>query len=101
MRQHNERREPHEPREPWEPREPRGPREPRAPVEASDPIWVSLPSPEQLVHRPTGVKITINLSEESLAWFKEQGDRLDMRYQRMIRNLLDEYVRQMKAKGIK
>jgi hypothetical protein len=51
-----------------------------------------LPRPEDLVFRPKGVKVTITLSEESVAFFKEQGERLHTPYQRMIRNLIDLYV---------
>jgi predicted DNA binding CopG/RHH family protein len=52
-----------------------------------------LPRPEELVFRPKGVKITLTLSEESLNYFKEQAERLNTPYQRMIRNLIDEYVK--------
>ena len=55
-----------------------------------------LPRPEQLVFRPKGVKVTITLSEESIAYFKNEAERLQTPYQRMIRNLIDEYVRQMR-----
>ncbi|MCC6167946.1 MAG: BrnA antitoxin family protein [Caldilineaceae bacterium] len=55
-----------------------------------------LPRPEELVFRPKSVKVTITLSEESVAYFKEQGERLQTPYQRMIRNLIDEYVRRMR-----
>ena len=55
-----------------------------------------LPRPEELVFRPKGVKVTITLSEESIEYFKQQGERLQTPYQRMIRNLIDEYVRHMR-----
>jgi hypothetical protein len=55
-----------------------------------------LPRPEELIYSRRGTKVTINLSEESIAYFKEQGERLNTPYQRMIRNLIDEYVRHMK-----
>ena len=54
-----------------------------------------LPRPEDLVFRPKGKKVTLTLSQESISYFKEQADKLGTSYQRMIRNLLDEYVRQM------
>ncbi|MCL4862730.1 MAG: hypothetical protein KJZ93_25180 [Caldilineaceae bacterium] len=54
-----------------------------------------LPRPEELVFRPKGKKVTITLSDESIAYFKTQADKLGTSYQRMIRNLIDEYVRQM------
>jgi predicted DNA binding CopG/RHH family protein len=54
-----------------------------------------LPRPEELVFRPAGRKVTIILSEDSIAYFKEHAARLGTSYQRMIRNLLDEYVSRM------
>jgi predicted DNA binding CopG/RHH family protein len=65
-------------------------------VDQLKPVKDFLPRPEELVFRPKGVKVTITLSEESIAYFKEQGKRLQTPYQRMIRNLIDEYVRQMR-----
>lgn len=65
-------------------------------VDQLKPVKDFLPRPEELVFRPKGVKVTITLSEESVAYFKEQGKRLQTPYQRMIRNLIDEYVRQMR-----
>lgn len=56
-----------------------------------------LPRPEDLVFRPKGVKVTITLSEDSLAFFKKKAHQLDTSYQRMIRNLVDEYVRHSKV----
>lgn len=56
-----------------------------------------LPHPEELVLRNKGVKVTLTLSEDSIDFFKDQAARLDVPYQRMIRNLLDEYVRQMRG----
>ncbi len=55
-----------------------------------------LPRPEDLVYRPKGVKVTITLSEESVEYFKDEAERLHTPYQRMIRNLIDEYVRRMR-----
>lgn len=69
------------------------------PVEMGRRVDDFLPGPEDLVFRPKGVKVTITLSEESVAWFKEQGERLHRPYQRMIRNLVDEYVKSMRGGG--
>jgi predicted DNA binding CopG/RHH family protein len=55
-----------------------------------------LPRPEELVFRPKGVKVTITLNEESVNFFKAEAKRLRVPYQRMIRNLLDEYVARIK-----
>jgi hypothetical protein len=62
-------------------------------IDQLKPVADFLPRPEELVFRPKGVKVTITLSEDSVAYFKEQGERLQTPYQRMIRNLLDEYVK--------
>jgi predicted DNA binding CopG/RHH family protein len=51
-----------------------------------------LPPPEQLVLRETGVKVTISLSKRSVAFFKAHAARSRVPYQKMIRNLLDNYA---------
>jgi len=53
-----------------------------------------LPSPEKLALRSEQTKITISLSSESVAYFKEAAKKHHMPYQKMIRQLLDEYVAQ-------
>jgi predicted DNA binding CopG/RHH family protein len=65
-------------------------------IELGERVVDFLPRPEELVLRNRGVKVTITLSEDSVDFFKEQAERLNMPYQRMIRNLVDEYVRQMR-----
>ena len=57
-----------------------------------------LPRPEELVFRPKGVKVTLTLSEESLSYFKAQAGRLNTPYQRMIRNLIDAYVKRQRPR---
>ena len=57
-----------------------------------------LPRPEELAFRPKGVKVTLTLSEESLNYFKEQAGRLNTPYQRMIRNLIDAYVKRQRPR---
>ena len=56
-----------------------------------------LPSPQELSLRNRNTKITISLSTESINFFKEQANQHDMQYQKMIRQLLDDYVTQQKA----
>jgi len=51
-----------------------------------------LPSPEELALKERLTKITISLSSESVAYFKEAARKNNMQYQKMIRQLLDEYV---------
>lgn len=52
-----------------------------------------LPPPDQLVLRDDGVKITISLSKRSVDFFKRHAARSKVPYQKMIRTLLDGYVR--------
>ena len=55
-----------------------------------------LPSPKELALKNEQTKITISLSSESVAYFKETAKRHHTQYQKMIRQLLDEYVAQQK-----
>ena len=55
-----------------------------------------LPSPEELALKNEQTKVTISLSSESVAFFKEAAKKHHMQYQRMIRQLLDDYVAQQK-----
>ena len=58
-----------------------------------------LPSPEELVLKNQNTKVTISLSSESVAYFKETAKKHHMQYQKMIRQLLDEYVQHQKSSG--
>ena len=51
-----------------------------------------LPSPEDLVFRDEGVKVTIALSKRSVDFFKNEAQKYNTQYQRMIRRLLDSYA---------
>ena len=51
-----------------------------------------LPAPDELVFKNLGRKVTIILDERSITFFKTEAERLHVPYQRMIRNLLSEYV---------
>ena len=50
------------------------------------------PSPEELALKNEQTKVTIALSSESVDFFKEAARKHHMQYQKMIRQLLDEYV---------
>ena len=58
-----------------------------------------LPSPEELKLKNETTKITISLSSESLAYFKEVAKANHIQYQKMIRQLLDDYVAHRKNVG--
>ena len=66
------------------------------PIQLGERVADFLPRPDELVLRNRSVKVTITLSEDSVNFFKDQAQRLNVPYQRMIRNLVDEYVRQMR-----
>ena len=51
-----------------------------------------LPPPEELVFKEDNTKVTIALSRRSIQFFKNQAKKHNTQYQKMIRNLLDEYV---------
>ena len=51
-----------------------------------------LPRPEDLVFRDEGVKVTIALSKRSVDFFKNEAQKHNTQYQRMIRRLLDSYA---------
>jgi predicted DNA binding CopG/RHH family protein len=57
-----------------------------------------LPSPEELALKNEQPKVTISLSAESVAFFKEVARKHHTQYQKMIRQLLDEYVAQQKRR---
>jgi predicted DNA binding CopG/RHH family protein len=51
-----------------------------------------LPSPAELKERNENTKITISLSKRSVEYFKKAAFDNDMQYQKLIRQLLDDYV---------
>lgn len=51
-----------------------------------------LPSPAQLAEMESNVKVTINLRKSSVDFFKSVASKNHVRYQRVIRSLLDSYV---------
>ena len=56
-----------------------------------------LPMPEELVLKSRQTKVTISLSTDSVAYFKETAEKYHMQYQKMICQLLDQYVAQQKS----
>ncbi len=55
-----------------------------------------LPSPSELKTKSQNTKVTISLSTESVVYFKEMAEKHHMQYQKIIRQLLDEYVAHQK-----
>jgi len=58
-----------------------------------------LPPPDKLALKEEGVKVTISLSRRSVDFFKAHAVRSNTSYQKMIRQLLDEYVRHHSARS--
>jgi predicted DNA binding CopG/RHH family protein len=56
-----------------------------------------LPSPENLAVPENTVKVTLNLSESTIEFFKKQASRYHTKYQKMVRALLDKYVEKYTA----
>jgi predicted DNA binding CopG/RHH family protein len=50
-----------------------------------------LPPPSKLVKRENTAKVTLELTERSLRFFKREAKREGVPYQRMIRGLIDAY----------
>ena len=57
-----------------------------------------LPSPEELALKDETVKVTIALSKTSVDFFKNEAKKYNTQYQKMIRQLLDEYVAYQKKR---
>jgi len=51
-----------------------------------------LPPPEELVFPQDTIKVTISLSKASVEFFKHQAKQQHVKYQQMIRELLDRYA---------
>ena len=51
-----------------------------------------LPRPEELVFKENTVKVTLNLSKSSIEFFKGVARKHGSQYQKVIRNLLDNYT---------
>ena len=51
-----------------------------------------LPSPEHLAFKEENVKVTLNLSKNSIEFFKKHAKKQHSSYQKMIRKIIDFYV---------
>ena len=52
-----------------------------------------LPAPHELVLKEDTLKVTLNLSKSSIEFFKKIAARNGTQYQKVIRNLLDQYAK--------
>jgi predicted DNA binding CopG/RHH family protein len=61
-------------------------------IEQSEVIEDFLPEPNELVFKEDNVKVTLQLSRRSINLFKRYAGKKGYKYQRMIRNLVDQYA---------
>ena len=64
------------------------------PIGKLTPIKNFLPPPSELVFPGDTVKVTILLNRASVDFFKRQAKKHRLKYQKMIREVLDRYVTQ-------
>ena len=69
------------------------------PLRMGERIVDFLPPPSKLVKRETTAKVTLELTERSLQFFRRQAKREKIPYQRMIRGLIDAYAAHQQAKS--
>ncbi|ANV83981.1 hypothetical protein AWQ21_06070 [Picosynechococcus sp. PCC 7003] len=53
-----------------------------------------LPAPEELIPKKNHVRVTMEFTQESIEFFKQEAKRHNASYQAMIRNLVDAYAKQ-------
>jgi predicted DNA binding CopG/RHH family protein len=61
-------------------------------IEESVVIKDFLPPPDKLAFKEENIKVTLELSKKSVALFKKYARKRGVKYQRMIRNLIDQYA---------
>ena len=67
------------------------------PIQLGEEVENFLPTPDKLVLRPKPVRVTLTLDADTVAYFETEAERLEVPYQRMIRNLLNEYKSKMRG----
>ena len=68
------------------------------PMEMGERVKDFLPPPSKLVKREATAKITLELTQSSLEFFKRQAKKEHVPYQRMIRGLIDAYAKHQEAR---
>ena len=67
-------------------------RDPNKPIGRMTRVRDFLPPPSELAVPEETVKITLALSKSSVEFFRHEAMRRHTRYQRMIRELVDQYA---------
>lgn len=62
------------------------------PVGKLTPIPDFLPPPSELIFPDDNVKVTISLTKSCVAFFKAQAKKNHTKYQKMIRQVLNQYA---------
>lgn len=73
------------------------PSDPDFPVGKLTEIPNFLPPPHELAKARITIKVTIGLDRECIEFFKKVAAKNNTKYQRMIREVLDQYVAHYKA----
>ena len=64
----------------------------QAAIKQSEVMEDFLPHPSELVFKEDNVKVTLELSKRSIRLFKQYAGSKGIKYQRMIRTLVDKYA---------
>ena len=67
------------------------------PIELGERVTDFLPPPSKLVKRSETLKVTLELTADSVKFFKRQAKLNRVPYQRMLRGLIDAYVKRHQA----
>lgn len=62
------------------------------PIQLGETVKDFLPSPSELALREKTIRVTLNLSEESVKFFKEAARQEGIPYQKLIRQVVDLYA---------
>ena len=68
------------------------------PLQMGERVPDFLPPPAQLAKRESTAKVTLELTQSSLNFFKRQAKQERVPYQRMIRGLIDAYAKYQETK---
>lgn len=69
------------------------------PIRMGERVEDFLPPPSKLVKRAETIKVTLELTADSLKFFKRQAKLNRVPYQRMLRGLIDAYVSRQEARA--
>jgi hypothetical protein len=64
------------------------------PLQIGERVKDFLPPPSQLVKREETIKVTIELTRESVDFFNQLAKQEKVPYQRILRGLIDTYAKQ-------